>query len=266
MAITTQCCYLGVGNVYMVDYNNFNNKVNSYINVGNTVAATITTDNTTLGNIINKQTIARGLECSKPFINAISIEFQLSCHKLDNLKTALFASSATTAAGAQTETYAVNKGEYFRLLRIPAATNPTIVVKGASGTPTYVAGTDYIIMDTSTIYIPPTSTIPNPTITAGVGANNIQVTYNSQSTTSLDLFVNPPGDYRIFLSAQNLLGDTSAVDQNQNYVEIYRASLTLTGNFELIASGDDANIITVTATLKPDSKNNFKYGTWVGAT
>lgn len=114
----------------------------------------------------------------------------------ENFALALRAATTTVSAGtASAESTVAYKGGFTPLAKIPTAIT---TVTGAGGTPTYVAGTDYEFREGG-IYIPSTSTIPDPV----AGAANIKVTYTYAAQKKVQALVNSAKQYEIVFAGLN---------------------------------------------------------------
>ncbi len=136
-----------------------------------------------------------GLGCSYNRINKVGLKMKLRCGNPRNVARAIFGGTFEQAAGpVANEYHTVIRNPVSTVLpwsgtqvlfnRLPNTSLP-ITVTGASGSPTYTPGTDYIVTPTG-ILIPPTSTIPLPTVSGGVLQPNIRVNYTAIDTVRIE--------------------------------------------------------------------------------
>lgn len=127
-----------------------------------------------------------------------SVTVNLTVHDLD-------AKNLARASGGEASELAAGTATAEQLVAYKGGTTPTskppysiTTVTGAGGTPTYVAGTDYIITPGG-IEIPSTSTIPAPV----AGAANIAVTYAFNKQQVVEAMVNSGKEYELLFEGLN---------------------------------------------------------------
>lgn len=149
-----------------------------------------------------------------------SVEMSMTLHDLNaaNVARAIFGDATPIAAGAVTdEAHTVYVGGFVPLDYPPSLTG--IVVKHASGTPTYAAGTDYDVVEGG-INI----------IGAGISdADSIKVSYTKLAGNTVQALLNAAQEYELFFSGLN-----DARSGKQVRVHAYRVKLGATDGLDLI--------------------------------
>ncbi len=245
------CCFKGIGDLLIADYSKFKAKTAGLISVGNATQADYTITTTTIGNIKNRQTIAGGDQCSRDVIDTVTLSIQLSCHTKEVLKYALFGDDILQTANAtEAQTDFGFKGAWVTLDKARDITTG-LTVTNVAGSTTYVQGTDYLINDKgNAIYIIPSGNIPNPIITAGVGANNIKINYASVATQKIGFASQITPAVYIEIAGANQLAENNL---GLGYLsKFYKAFLSPAEVVSFIANSDDANTLTLNAKLSPD--------------
>jgi hypothetical protein len=121
-------------------------------------------------------------------VTGVNMSYTFHDYAPSNFARSLRGTTAAVAAGTVTdEELVAYKGGFTPFAKIASALT---TVEPAGGGTAYVAGTDYVFQDGG-IYIPPTSSIPDPV----AGAENIQVTYTNPAQKVTQALVNPAKQY-----------------------------------------------------------------------
>lgn len=129
-------------------------------------------------------------------LQGVDMSYTFHDYSAENFARGLRADVSTVVAGtALAEAVVGYKGGYGPLARI--ATAITSVEPVGGGTP-YTAGTDYELRD-GVIYIPSTSTIPDPV----AGAANFEVEYAYAAQKKVEALVNPNLQYEVLFLGLN---------------------------------------------------------------
>lgn len=169
------------------------------------------------------------------------VTIAMTVHDLDgpNLAKASGGASTNRAAGTITaEPVVAYKGGTTPLSVPPSAVT---TVTGVGGTPSYVAGSDYIITPGG-IEIPAGSTIPAPV----AGAANIAVTYANTAQQVMQAMVNSGREYELLFEGLN-----EAEQDLPVIVHAYRVKFAPAQAINFI--GDDFAALELTGTSLPDA-------------
>lgn len=129
-------------------------------------------------------------------VTGVDASWTFHDYSAENFARGLRANFATIPAGTATdEVLVAYKGGYTPMAKI--ATAITTVEPDGGGT-AYTVGTDYELRD-GQLYIPSTSTIPDPV----AGAENIQVTYTYAAQKKVQALVNPNQQYELLFMGLN---------------------------------------------------------------
>jgi hypothetical protein len=203
---------------------------------------------------------ASGTGCQKDLIEVIQGQMEFNCFLDDNITNAFYGTNTATLAGLQTETFAVYKGNGSAIAFSKAPATPSnIVVKGFGATAgtTYVLGTDYTINEYGNgINIPASSSIPTPTITAGVGVANITVTYTSLDTSSIGMATKVLENIYMQVAGANVMADAAG---DTFLARLWNVTLSPAKNFNFISTGNDANKLEFTIKLNQDKAMQAKF-------
>ena len=181
--IDKKCCFKPYGTLYMAELPAdcpVPNNLSQYglMDVGNVTEVTRNLSFNEL-TIPNLQTPAFGNACEFKTLDAETINIVFSCVKTENLRIALGGTKTPHTGAVQTDeehTIPANPGCFFVPTNFLIDTSETVTVTGASGTPTFVAGTDYFVKSSGIVLT------ENTTIDDEV----IEITYTSQDQTKID--------------------------------------------------------------------------------
>lgn len=181
--------------------------------VGNCTDLKISNKTDTL-ELKESMTGTRGL--AKRMTTGVGADFSAMLESLDkdNLAIALRGTATAKSAGTVTgEAVTAFKGTVCKL---KYAGISAVTVKGSSGTPTYVAGTDYVVNDDS-ITIPSTGAIA--ALDTGSGAA-LKVDYSYKAQDIIDAFAEGEKEYWVRFEGLN------TADENRSViVDIYKVAV-----------------------------------------
>lgn len=263
MATRSGCCSIPSGQIYIGAWGGL---LQAALGAGTFYPQMTLTANEDAGNVdatdikyamknpklANMNSRAGGTSCSAFWIESASVSMTIRCGRASNIALALLGRNNFIAGSSVTnEDHIVQKnttnavqapaGTFVPFNRIPDVTQ-TITVTGAGGTPTYVAGTDYIVTETG-ILIPPTSSIA--AVTAPYATPNVRLSYTALDTVRTDALVITPQDVSIYCDGF----DRSSGAQMQTH--IYRAKGVSDG-IPLIA--EDFIKLNMTFEILPDTR------------
>jgi hypothetical protein len=209
----------------------------------------------------DKRPKVSSVACQVESIESLQGQIELTCFLDDNITNAFYGTNTATLAGLQTETFTAYKGNGSAIGFSKALATPSnIVVKGFGATAgtTYVLGTDYTINYYGNgINIPASSSIPIPTVTAGVGVANITVTYASLDTSSIGMATKVLGNIYMQVMGANKMADEGG---DAFFARLWNVSLSPAKNFNFISTGNDANKMEFTIKVNPDRAMQAKFG------
>ena len=237
MADSGLCCGLYRGTIYLKDAGD---PSAALLPVGN-AEATISQELTEIEQD-NFQSLG-GKACSVSFVDSVSIDLTLHCTKPENLAIAFMGTlSHLTGAAVSNELHAVHaKGELIPFNFVHNGTTP-IVVTGPSATPTYVAGTDYVVTKAG-IIITEGSTIP-------VIGGNIEVDYTYGNNWKVDAQTVAQKEFYLVLDGYNV-GDDG---EKSVILKAWKVKLSPTESFALISGTDFASIEMTGEILRDETK------------
>jgi len=237
MADSGLCCGLYRGSIYLQEVGSANAAL---LPVGN-AEASITQELTTIEQP-NFQSLG-GQACSVSYVESVNMELTLHCTKPENLAIA-FMGSVTHLAGAavSNEIHAVNaKGELIPFNFVHNGTTAPVVT-GPSGTPVYVAGTDYVVTPAG-IIITEGSTIP-------VIGGNIEIDYTYGANWKVDAQTVAQKEFYLVLDGVNVGED----GEKSVVLKAWKVKFSPTENFSLIAGTEFASVVLNGEILRDSSK------------
>lgn len=208
------CCFKGRGRIAVLDYAAAIAKTAGLMSVGNSPQLSVNV-NETVERVKDFTTSAGGTECSSREIDYMEVTLQLKCLSLTNLVLGLHGSGEQLATAAiASEPKVAWPGAIVPLSDMPDLSKPITVTNTAAQPVPYAAGTDYVITEAGSIEIPEGSTIPAPTVTAGVGQPNIQVSYQRVDQTRIQLATRPSRPVQLHFDGVNVMdgGGTAHFD------------------------------------------------------
>lgn len=238
--------YLGSGKLLFREYG----AAAPFVEVGNCSSLTFSpqTNKLTLADHTNP---GGGERNSVERLTSVDMAYTFTDFAPENFARGLRGTSAAVAAGTITDEEVVAyKGGFTPLASI--ATSIT-AVKGATGSTTYVAGTDYVFQDGG-LFIPAGSTIPAP-ISA---AFNLKVTYANAAQTKVQALVTAAKQYELLF-----LGLNEAQSGKRVRVRAHKVSGGVMQQLGVI--GDDYGQGEVSGSLQSDTSKGAglsQYFTW----
>lgn len=247
MIPSTDFSYLGSGSILIREYGS----ANPLVTLGNCSALTLSPqeDVKTLQDYTqpggNKRAEVRRL-------TGVDMSFTFHDFSAANFAIGLRSSATDIASGTATdEEVAAWKGGYAKLAKIATAIT---TVEPAGGGTAYTAGTDYELRD-GMLYIPSTSTIPNPVSFA----ENVQVTYTYAAQQKVEALVSSNKQYELVF-----IGLNEAQSGKRVRVHAYKVSGGVLQEMAVI--GDDFGAGQVSGALLADSTIDgvglSQYFTW----
>lgn len=183
--------YLGSGTIHFREHG----AAAPFTEAGNCSALTLSPQ-TESKELLNYTAPGGGLQNEVQRVTGVEMAYTFHDFSPENFARSLRGSSTEAIAGtAAAEAVVAYKGGMTPLAYIPAAIT---TVTGSTGTPTYVAGTDYEFRNGG-IYVPATSAIPAPS----AGASNIKVTYTYLTQTTVQALIDPQKQYEMLFTGLN---------------------------------------------------------------
>lgn len=235
-----KCCYIGKGKVWGRKFSDPTHPPRFF---GNVSQIDLEIDEETLEQD-DYTTSGGGVFCSVPRIKAVNFNMTLNCMDTQNIALGLYSKvvDVTTGTPIANELHVAHKGSLVVLDNpIPGG---TIVVEVAGGGTTYTVGTDYVVTGAG-LFIPETSTIPAPTLTGTVYANNIQVDYTPQPSSAVELLAGAAQELYVVVDGENEAEGASKV-----VTKLYRMKFGPTSSFSII--GDKLGSIEISGKLLPN--------------
>lgn len=202
------CCFKGRGNIAIAVRSAFLAGTAGLIKVGNASAFNLNITES-VEEIKDYTTAAGGTDCSSRLIDKVEFDLSMMCHTPENIARATLGAGASdnvATAVVAAEPHVAWPGSIVPLLHLPDRTK-TIAVKSPEAEPltTYVEGTDYIVTEAGSIEILESGSIPDPTVTAGVGQPNIKVSYTSLTHSTIQLLTSPNIEYVLHFDGVNVI-------------------------------------------------------------
>jgi hypothetical protein len=126
-----------------------------------------------------------------------------------------------SSATATDETYAVEKGKWFKVAHRSIS---TVVVKNTAGSTTYVANTDYLV--------DPVSGFIKPTDAGAIATGNVKVSYAAAALTGKTVKAGTRANIVVQIDGEG----TNLATDKAVHVLVPRASLSANGSLDLIGS------------------------------
>lgn len=199
------CCFKGRGEVLLADYAAYLAKTIGLVPAGNAPTLSVAVSET-VERVKDYTTPAGGTDCSSREIDSAEVSLSLKCHNLAALNLSLYGSTEQIAeAAVASEDQVLFAGAVVPLNNVPDL-GTSIVVTSLDAQPvTYALGTDYEITPAGSIKKTATSTIPEPTITAGKGVANIRVSYKRAEQLKVQLMTRPTKPVTLHFDGVNLM-------------------------------------------------------------
>jgi hypothetical protein len=240
MAVTQHCCFMGKGKFYSREFAKKSFPARFWGNVSQ-LDLKIDQDKIEQPDFT---TSGGGVACSVTRIKSVNFELTANCMSPENIATGMFSTIREINAATATtdEEHVAHKGALV-ILNNPIPGTVTVNDKTTPAT-VYTAGTDYIVTGAG-LYIPDTSTIPAPTLTAGVFASNIVVDYTPGNASIIELLTGSAPQLFGLLDGENEAEGASKV-----ITKLYHMSFGPADGFKLL--GDSLNTMKLTGQLLPD--------------
>lgn len=226
------CCYVGRGTVYLQKHDTgcpttLVPWTTPLIEVGNTENLALEVNQNEL-EVKNYMNAAGGLDCTFTEIESVDLTIDTKCFKASNLSLALFGYEGTSTAGAVVnELHQANSTTDFIPFNKKYDPTAAVVVTGTGGTPTYVAGTDYVLTPNGI------KLIAGGAITAGT---DLEIDYTALASTVIQGIIKPTDYYTVVFDGVN------AVDNQPLYMKIYKVRFNPTS---LTFIGDDIQTVSL---------------------
>jgi hypothetical protein len=252
MAQRDICCFKGRGKISLAGYDDYAAKLAGLIFAGNAPQLEVTVSEKT-ESIADYTSAAGGEDCVSREIEKVEITLTLQCHSVLNLATHLYGTGAlanVASAAVIAEPHVAWPGATVPLDGVPDP-KIAIVVKGTGdgvATP-YVEGTDYRITDAGSIEILAGTTIPAPTIAAGVGQANITVGYTKAEQSVVQLFNRISAEQVLHFDGVNIMSGGKPFQFN-----LYRVKFSPAKTFSLVS--DNAGKLELTGAVQRDPRKS----------
>lgn len=243
---TKNCCFKGRGEIAVVDYAAAIKKTAGLMSVGN---ASLCQVNLTerKENVRDYTSSGGGMDCSSREVDEVEVAVTMLCSSAENLAMGLYGVGTTGNVGtaAVTSEQQVAWPGAIVPLNDLADENAAIVVKNIAGSTTYVAGTDYEVTPAGSIRLLSGTSIPNPTISAGVGQPNIAITYTRKDQSLVQLVRRASKPVLMHFDGVNIM------DGNRpTYFDLFRVVFGPAKSFN--ALGDNVSQIELVGTVTRD--------------
>ncbi len=189
--MATDYSYIGSGNIYLREYG----AAAPLVEVGNCSALAFSPQEE-IKELKDFTNPGGGTRNEIRRLTGVEVSYTFHDFSPDNFTRALRGSATPAIAGTSTnENVVAYKGGFTPLAKMPTSIT---TVTGIGGTPTYTVNTDYEFREGG-IYIPASSTIPNPV----AGAANIRVTYPYAAQTKVEALVASNKQYELVFVGLN---------------------------------------------------------------
>lgn len=232
--MSTDYSYIGSGNILIREYG----AAAPFVEVGNCSALSLSPQED-VKELQDFTTPGGGKRNEVRRLTGVELAYSFHDFSPENFARGLRAQSSAIASGNVIDEQVVAyKGGYTPLANIASSIT---AVRPAGGTTPYVAGTDYELRD-GQIYIPSTSTIPDPV----AGAANIEVDYARTAQKKVQALVDSNKQYELVF-----MGLNEARSGKKVRVRLHKVSGGVIQQFALI--GDDYGVGEVSGALLADT-------------
>lgn len=243
------CCLAGAGSVTLTPYNNRKDKTANGLQIGNLQMFQLTYESETRNsNIKDTRTYIKARsECQEDIVTGMSLKISSNCFDGYFGEAALAAGIINLLADDISEQHALWKDQIISLGRLPDLAEG-IIVTNIAGTTTYEQDIDYeFVYGSGNVQIRSISTgsIANPTVTSGIGANNVIISYTSRLSIRHILGAMTNKFFRVEVAGLGSHGDA--------YKGVfYRAKFKPSNTLDLISDGMDSPILEIDLDVYPD--------------
>ena len=247
MTTRTYCCFKGRGEISLAAYVAYLAKTVGLQPVGNAPALSVNISEKT-EDVPDYTSPAGGTACHFREIEKVEIGLTLLCHTPDNLIRTLYGAGTTegvTNAAVAGESQVLHIGAVQPLDNL-LDDSVAVVVKSVDNATTYVPGRDYVVTPAGSIKHVAGSTIPAPTVTAGIGQPNIKVSYTRKLQTKIELFSKPGEPVVLHFDGINVAADTPFA----THFDLFKVRLSAAKGFALI--DDKLGKLELTGTVMRD--------------
>lgn len=242
----SNCCFKGRGEIAVVDYAQAIKKTAGLMAVGNASLCQVNLSERK-ENVRDYTSSAGGMDCSSREVDEVEVALTLLCSSAENLAMGLYgvgASDNVATAAVASEQAVAWPGAIVPLADL-ADQDVAIVVKNIAGSTTYTAGTDYEVTQAGSIRLLPGTTIPSPTVSAGVGQPNIAITYTRKKQSLVQLVRRASKPVLMHFDGINIM------DGNRNtYFQLFRVIFGPAKSFSAIS--DNVSQIELVGTVTKD--------------
>jgi hypothetical protein len=207
MSQNADASYIGKGEIFIGPYSGGS----AIVSVGNCSELTFTHE-TEKKDLLDYTSAGGGKANTLDRITGVTMTIKAHDISAANLAlAALGSTSAITAAAVTSEAHIGYKGGFVPFTFVPDMTIAPLV-KDATDTTTYTAGTDYTFIGGG-IYIPSTSSIPNSV----ASAVNLHIGYTKKAVNVVEAMVNSAQQYKLYF-----VGLNEAQSGKQSIVQVHR--------------------------------------------
>lgn len=242
------CCFKGRGEIALVNYAQRLARTAGFLPVGNASALAINATERT-ENVPDYTSPGGGTACAFREIDAVTIAMSLRCHSPRNWALAANGSGAdveVTKSAIVDESHVLWPGTVEPLDHL-VDDSVAIVVKGATGSTTYLAGVDYEITPAGSIKHLAGGNIPAPTVTTGRGQPNITVSYTRRDQTLIQLYSTQSQAVALHFDGYNV----AETPVQPVHFDLYRVVFGPAATVTVI--GDNLAVLELTGTVERDT-------------
>lgn len=243
--MSKNCCFKGRGNIALVSYAAMLAMTAGPMPVGNAASLVVNVSEST-ERVRDYTSSAGGTHCSSRELEGAEVVIDLMCHSAENLVRSLYGSGATdnvATAAVVDEPLVAWPGAITPLADLPDL-SVAVVVKSTDAEPvTYVAGTDYLLTEGGSIIVLEGGSIDAPTVTAGEGQPNIEVSYTRRDQSLVQLLTKQSDPVFLLFDGVNIMegGSTTRFSlfkvkfgpaQNVSLISDNASRMQLTGDIQ----------------------------------
>jgi len=262
MATKKVCCIPNAGSVVLTPYAQRKSKTANGLAINELQMFGLTYETQTLnGSRVDTRTANKvKSECQEDIVTAITLKISSACLDGYFAEAALAAGIVNFVEEEVVEQFPLWKGQIISLSRLPKL-DEDIVITNIAGSTTYVEGVDYeFVYGSGKVQIRSLAngTIPNPTVTSGVGADNVEITYINRLSLRHVLGALVNRFFRVEVAGLS--------NQGESYKEVfYKARFKPNVSFDMITDGMDSAVIEAELDVYLDeSELNTDNGLFIG--